>query len=57
MNLWHANTAEVLQVDSYLVKKKTVPTACMKAEFGKEWVHVYGWLRPFGVHLKLSQDC
>ena len=24
-------------------------------EFGEEWIHVYVWLRPFAVHLKLSQ--
>ena len=23
--------------------------------FGGEWIHVYVWLRPFTVHLKLSQ--
>jgi hypothetical protein len=26
-------------------------------EFGGEWMHVYVWLRPFIVHLKLSQHC
>ena len=26
-------------------------------EFGDEWIHVYVWLSPFGVHLKLSQHC
>ena len=26
-------------------------------EFGGEWVHVYVWLSPFAVHLKLSQHC
>ena len=26
-------------------------------EFGGEWVHVYEWLSPFAVHLKLSQHC
>ena len=36
-------------------KKINGATAFMKGEFGKEWVHVYGWLRPFGVHLKLSR--
>ena len=24
-------------------------------EFGGEWMHVYVWLSPFAVHLKLSQ--
>ena len=26
-------------------------------EFGEEWVHVYVWLSPLDVHLKLSQPC
>ena len=25
--------------------------------FGGEWIHVYVWLSPFAVHLKLSQHC
>ena len=25
--------------------------------FGGEWIHVFVWLGPFAVHLKLSQDC
>ena len=29
--------------------------AWMGEEFGGEWTHV--WLRPFAVHLKLSQHC
>ena len=24
-------------------------------QFGGEWIHVYIWLSPFAVHLKLSQ--
>ena len=31
--------------------------AWMGAEFGGEWIHVYVWLSPFAVHLKLSQCC
>ena len=31
--------------------------AWMGAEFGGEWTHVYVWLSPFAVHLKLSQCC
>ena len=31
--------------------------AWMGAEFGGEWTHVYVWLSPFAVHLKLSQHC
>ena len=29
----------------------------MGGEFGGEQIHVYAWLSPFGVHLKLSQYC
>jgi len=29
----------------------------MGREFGGEWIHVYVWLNPFAVHLKLSQHC
>ena len=25
--------------------------------FGGEWIHAYGWLSPFAVHLKLPQHC
>ena len=31
--------------------------AWMGGEFGGEWIHVYVWMSPFGVHLKLSQHC
>ena len=31
--------------------------AWMGAESGGEWIHVYVWLSPFTVHLKLSQHC
>ena len=31
--------------------------AWMGGEFGGEWIHVYVWLNPFTVHLKLSQTC
>ena len=30
---------------------------CMRGESGGEWIHVYVWLSPFAVHLKLSQCC
>ena len=29
--------------------------ARMGEGFGEEWIHVYVWLSPFDVHLKLSQ--
>ena len=31
--------------------------AWMGGEFGEEWIHVYVWLTPFTVLLKLSQCC
>ena len=31
--------------------------AWMGGGFGGEWIHVYIWLIPFAVHLKLSQHC
>ena len=31
--------------------------AWMGEGFGGEWIHVYVWLSPFAVHLKLSQNC
>ena len=31
--------------------------AWMGREFGEEWIHVYVWLSPFAVYLKLSQHC
>ena len=31
--------------------------AWMGGEFGAEWMHVYVWLSPFGIHLKQSQHC
>ena len=27
----------------------------LRASLGGEWIHVYVWLSPFTVHLKLSQ--
>ena len=29
--------------------------AWMGGEFGGEWLHVYVWLSPFAIYLKLSQ--
>ena len=31
--------------------------AWMGEEFGGEWSHLYVWLHPFAVRLKLSQYC
>ena len=34
-----------------------VVTTWMRGGFGGEWIHVFVWLSPFTVHLKLSQHC
>ena len=31
--------------------------AWIGGEFEEEWIHVYEWLSPFTIHLKLSQHC
>ena len=31
--------------------------AWMEGEFGGEWKHVYVWLSPSAVHLRLSKHC
>ena len=31
--------------------------ACMGGGVGGEWIHVYVWLSPLAVHLKLPQHC
>ena len=31
--------------------------ARMRGAFGGEWLHVYVWLSPFAIHLKLLQHC
>ena len=31
--------------------------AWMAGDLGGEWIHVYVWLSPFTVHLRLSQHC
>jgi len=31
--------------------------AWMGEGFGGEWIHIYVWVSPFTVHLKLSQHC
>ena len=31
--------------------------AWMRGGLEREWIHVYVWLSPFSVHLKLSQYC
>ena len=36
--------------------QKDVP-ACIGGGVGGEWIHVYVWLSPLAVHLKLPQHC
>ena len=31
--------------------------ARMGVGFGREWIHIYVWLNPFAIHLKISQHC
>ena len=31
--------------------------AWIGGEFGGAWIHVYVWLSPFAVHLKLFEHC
>ena len=31
--------------------------AWMGEGLGGEWIHVYVWLSPFAVHIKLTQHC
>ena len=31
--------------------------AWLGGKFRGEWIHVYVWLSPFAIHLKLSQHC
>ena len=39
-------------------KQSGEATTQLRCEWGLgEWIHVYVWLSPFAVHLKLSQHC
>ena len=37
--------------------KKWVVAAWIGGKFAEDWIHVYVWLSPFAVYLKLSQHC
>ena len=42
---------------TYCIAQETAQcyvAAWMGVGFGAEWIHVYGWLSPLAVHLKLS---
>ena len=45
----------LMDMRTLLYSKWLTDKACMGAEFGEEWIHIYIWLGPFTVHLKLSQ--
>ena len=36
--------------------KKYYQTAWMGEEAGEEWIHVYAWLNPFAIYMKLPQQ-
>ena len=44
----------ILDVQPTRTSAQCYTAAGVGAEFGGEWVHVYVWLSPFAVHLKLS---
>ena len=44
-------------LDSIRNSSQCYAAAWMGGEFGGEWIHVFVWLSPFAVHLKLSQNC
>ena len=45
----------------YCIAQGTLPNVMWqpgwKRSLGGEWIHVYVWLSPFAVYLKLSQHC
>ena len=61
------STAEELQVGNHVIllflqkmlhienSLQCYVAAWMGGEFGGEWIHLYAWLSPFAIHLKLSQ--
>ena len=61
------STAEELQVGNHIILKllqkmlhienspQCYVAAWMGGDFGGEWIHVYAWLSPYAIHLKLSQ--
>ena len=44
-------------LDSIRNSAQCYAAAWMGGEFGGEWIHVFVWLSPFALHLKLSQHC
>ena len=61
------STAEELQVSNHIIliflqkmlhienSPQCYVVAWMGGEFGGEWIHLYAWLSPFTIHLKLLQ--
>ena len=53
-NMWRANKDLLYSTGD---SAQCYVAAWMGGEFGGEWIHVYIWLNPSAVHLKLSQYC
>ena len=64
--IWHSlyveSKKEIIQTNKDLLNSMWNSAQCyvaawMGGEFAGKWIHVYVWLSPFSVHLKLSQHC
>ena len=51
---WITNKDQLYSTENFA---QCYVAASMRGEFGAEWIHVYVWLSPFAVHLKLLQLC
>ena len=54
---WCAAVHGVAKSQTWLSDWTELKWTWMGREFGGEWTHVYVWLSPSAVHLKLSQHC
>ena len=70
IRMWHTKQTDTLYVLLYLkwitnkdllystgYSAQCYVAAWVGGEFGGEWIHVYVWLSPLTVHLKLLQYC
>ena len=64
MNLWLSVHTAIFKMDNQqdLLYSTNNSVQCYVAawiggEFEGEWIHVYVWVSPFVLHLKLSQHC
>ena len=55
--LYLKRTTNKVQLYSTGNSAQCYAAAGMNGEFGGKWIHVYVWLSPFAVHLKLLQHC